>query len=436
MVTTNSPYTRTSWTDDFAWNEIIGEVNGLCENPPDGCDPLDTLEEVGPDHIWSKEDVTEVHNKLREMCEERQFTELLSNQLWTSTIIDEIKDALISGWCGCEESPVLDQWTLEVKTVQIAYGEGPPNCGGRVVEGSIFGRYTGWDECQYISPCIDTQEYADENLGLYEILQVSYQEALDNVVLWAGNRRNELIQQRLVETLSLQLISKRAELESLQNQLVACQSSGGDCSSITQQINDVEGEIEDLEEDIQEAKDERDGYKDDAIQNLSDADAAAITNWNAQESLQYWDPNSILIVRDHISAISEPWGLGSNYPYLDYRWSTWGVGKTWTYAIVPDIPFTDNAMWGKFTPSGLPFSKSSPLIFGTDWRYHYRCRHKCGLWDAWAGVCTFGEWGDWGEPTEYASGIRRHLEGDKLELTYGQVVGTDKAPEYEPNPDQ
>lgn len=437
MASTNILYTRTTWGDNYAWNEIIEKVNDLCVDPPDGCDPLDTLEEVPEEHIWTKEDVTEVHDKLKEMCEERTFTDLLGDQLWTSTIIDEIVDALTSGWCGCEESPVLDTYSLGIWTVGIALGKTEPNCGGRIVEGSIFGRYTGWDECQYIATCYDPQRYESQNEDFIEIIEVTFQEALDAIILWAGNRRNELLQQDIVERLSIELIGKRAQLESLQNQLAACQSSGGDCSGIQSEINDVEEEIEELEEDIQTAKDERDGYKDDAIQNLSDADTAAIENWETQQRIRHFDPAAINIVADHIAGISEPWGLTEEPPYLNYRWSTWGVGASWTYwSIGISRPVTNNAMWGKFTPSGLPFSKSPPMIFGTDWRYDYRCRHRCGIWDSWAGLCTFGDWTDWGEPTQYVSGIRRHVESDELELIYGQVPGTVPHPEYEPNPDQ
>lgn len=103
MVTTNVPYTRVVWSEDFAWNVIIQEVNYLATHPNDGCGPLNTLEEVDENHIWSKTDVTDVQDKLKEICDSNEFTELLTNQLWTSTIIDEIKEAINQGWCNCSD---------------------------------------------------------------------------------------------------------------------------------------------------------------------------------------------------------------------------------------------------------------------------------------------------------------------------------------------
>ncbi|GAF90685.1 unnamed protein product, partial [marine sediment metagenome] len=73
MVTTNSPYTRTTWVESFAWNEIIQEVNELAENPNEGCDPLETLEEVEEDYIWNKRDIENVQNKLIEICPSNEF---------------------------------------------------------------------------------------------------------------------------------------------------------------------------------------------------------------------------------------------------------------------------------------------------------------------------------------------------------------------------
>lgn len=99
------PYTREEW------NDIIRRVNNKAENPEpedssheDGtpCDPLDPIEEVGPNHIWAVSDVEEVQDKLKEMCPEVQFTDPLI--LWTQNLIDEIEEAIDQAWCDCENN--------------------------------------------------------------------------------------------------------------------------------------------------------------------------------------------------------------------------------------------------------------------------------------------------------------------------------------------
>jgi len=87
-------YTR----DD--WNDIIQQVNDLAVNPDEGCDPVATLPEVDPDHIWTKDDITQVRDKLTEICSDNTFSAEL--RLWAQEIIDEINDAIAQGWCDCE----------------------------------------------------------------------------------------------------------------------------------------------------------------------------------------------------------------------------------------------------------------------------------------------------------------------------------------------
>jgi hypothetical protein len=93
------------WTRDD-WNDIIRRVNDLAQNPPDDtdCDPLSTIEEVGPSHVWARSDIEEVQNKLVEICDENTFSAEL--RLWAQEIIDEIEAAIANGWCGCEEECV------------------------------------------------------------------------------------------------------------------------------------------------------------------------------------------------------------------------------------------------------------------------------------------------------------------------------------------
>lgn len=82
------------------WNLIIEQVNLLAESPPPGCTAKSRLELVGPNHIWTQDDVQQVRDKLTELCADHAFSADL--KLWRQSIIDEINTAIVSGWCDCE----------------------------------------------------------------------------------------------------------------------------------------------------------------------------------------------------------------------------------------------------------------------------------------------------------------------------------------------
>ena len=81
------------------WNEIIRQINDLAENPPNGCESVDTLEEVEAPHKWSKDDIQQVQDKLTEICKDNNFSDI--PDLWKQDTIDEINDAISQGWCDC-----------------------------------------------------------------------------------------------------------------------------------------------------------------------------------------------------------------------------------------------------------------------------------------------------------------------------------------------
>lgn len=87
------------WTRND-WNDIIQRVNDLI-NSNEACKDVEPLEEVEENHIWTKQDITEVRDKLQEICEDTEFTEDLI--YWKQPIIDEINDAIDAGWCDCCE---------------------------------------------------------------------------------------------------------------------------------------------------------------------------------------------------------------------------------------------------------------------------------------------------------------------------------------------
>jgi len=84
------------------WNDLIAAVNDTLQNPPENtdCDPIGPIDEVDPDHIWTKSDVLEVQGALQQTCPDISFDDI--PDLWKQSIIDEINDAIGQAWCNCE----------------------------------------------------------------------------------------------------------------------------------------------------------------------------------------------------------------------------------------------------------------------------------------------------------------------------------------------
>lgn len=420
------------------WNvQIIQPINELATNPPDGCDPLSPLPEAEKDHLWMKQDVINVQDKLMEICPDNDFTELETPQLITVILIEEIENAIAIGWCAecsegepCRREP--EDWALGSWTVQKDSGTGLATqcCGIEIEFKDFLSGYTGWDVYRYTSPHYDVMQYADSNNQNWNVAQDTYLEARRASINWAGERRDELLQQRIVEQKAEELRGKRETLNILQAQLAACTAN---CDSIQTQIDQIEQEISILEDEIQEAKQKRDEYKQKAEDYSAEADAAATTNWSAIAALKSWDIRTINIVSDLISGIRSEWGM-CEYPF-NYRISTWGVGYTKWYAFAPSLPFTGNSITGTFTPSGLPYTKGGPLVWGGNWYKQWQVKHCCGVWDMLQGLCAVGECLDWVDDEKKSDLPTTHSEGDKLELKAGITHGTRPAEDYNPDPD-
>lgn len=89
------------------WNDIIRQVNELAQNPDAGCDPVEPLEEVEASHRWSKSDIRQVQNKLKEICDENEFDDVPN--LWKQRTVDEINEAIARGWCNCDKCQADDE---------------------------------------------------------------------------------------------------------------------------------------------------------------------------------------------------------------------------------------------------------------------------------------------------------------------------------------
>ncbi len=98
MANTANPYRRIGAN---SWQELLDQVNDKLQNPKAGCDPIDEIEAPEESHLWAKEDIQEVHDKLNEMpgdCFE--FEDI--PDLWKISIIEDIEDQLEEAWCDCE----------------------------------------------------------------------------------------------------------------------------------------------------------------------------------------------------------------------------------------------------------------------------------------------------------------------------------------------
>lgn len=98
------PFKRTDW------NDIIGDVNEVAQNPANDCPAEDTLPTVGECHIWTPDDITIVQDKINSFREiEYVFSTPNPGDKWWQTWVDEIEDALSEGWTkDCTEPPDED----------------------------------------------------------------------------------------------------------------------------------------------------------------------------------------------------------------------------------------------------------------------------------------------------------------------------------------
>lgn len=85
-----------------AWNGLLGRINALATNPPEGCDAVEALPLVESPHKWSETDIAAARAKLNEICSNNVFSAPSAGR-WLKAIIDELDAAIDNGWCNCEE---------------------------------------------------------------------------------------------------------------------------------------------------------------------------------------------------------------------------------------------------------------------------------------------------------------------------------------------
>ena len=139
-IPTNEPYKRSHW------NGLVAEVNAVLTDPPDGCDPVDPLDELPENTIWAKSHIEDMRAAIAQTCPDIVFSEPL--ELWNANVLHEIEAALDQAWCDCEETccqpcePSEETEFLTSISMTGVCGPIEDNCGSRTAFEAAVTAYT------------------------------------------------------------------------------------------------------------------------------------------------------------------------------------------------------------------------------------------------------------------------------------------------------
>jgi len=306
MANSNSVYKRiTNWN-----GQIIQPINELCENPPGNCDPIDTLEEAEENHLWMKQDIIDVQNKLKELCDNNSFTDPESPQLATVVYIQEIEDAINVGWCECDE-PKTRSWLLDT------YVTSKTCCS--------FDRYTetAVDEEAWIQPYLDAKDALIQTL-------VSYYAAQKQRCFWNH------------EALRFQ-----DELDQLESELLVLEVAVPPDSGA---IAAKQAEITAKQAELTDAETQRDNYKSQAETAMGEIEGHASSMHSAVDAADAFCPHTKLL--DFITTIpNTPWKQTDCENESDWQpqMGSWGIFAR------RDSGQSLSIISGGFTPTGVPY---------------------------------------------------------------------------------
>ena len=326
-VDPSNPFSRKSWNED-----IIREVNILCENPDEGCDPLPTLEEVDEDHIWLEEDVIEVQDKLEEICPENEFDDLKEPQLWHyDEIIVPIEEAIERGWCGCEPNETdYDFGFFPQRTLEAGKGENksaptvntaPSGCGGFATTTYTSPYYPYPADNEILAGIILAASQAGTSTMSYTTLASLVFFYEDNVEKIEGEISTLEGQIAAIEDDITSKEAEIAEATTLRDYYCA-EGPPSECSTYTTLVTTLEGDLADLEDDLQVKEGELEVKETElvAAQNKLDemieernvareeADVEAQIIWAARQSMELQYTTDIQPIRDLFPEMHEPWG--------------------------------------------------------------------------------------------------------------------------------
>jgi molecular chaperone GrpE (heat shock protein) len=376
MADTEKPYGSKEWNE-----EIIQKVNNLCENPDEGCDPLETLEEIEDYHLWKKSDVLDVQNKLIKICPENEFEDLKENQLWSNPeLIEPLEEAIENGWCSCqEEETIYDFGIFEVQELNA-----------RKNEDAVW----TFKLCTLITITQEAPWYPPANNSGPEVAIEEQQTIIrSNYYIYMGACREIFRLEDELENLEKELADLETELLGLKEDLEdaeyaladlenirdiacsidpgsgACYSAQDDITTKQQEIDILNEQIEEKQTEIDEKQtevDEKQIELDEEIEKRNSAredwDNAAIRLWELLENFELRFPTDIrpfeefpeIPEKDAIpdpiptNMLFEPWG--------DYFEDTRILERpTWT--LISSYVEYYGKSWtkGYFSPSGFPY---------------------------------------------------------------------------------
>jgi hypothetical protein len=356
------PFSRKVWNDD-----IIKPINFLCENPPGGCEEIDPLDEAEKDHIWKKQDVQDVYDKLMELCDLNEFDDLDTPQLNRKTIIEDILNGILSGFCDCElEFINLGSFTAARASVAVSEDK----CCGIIEEhvgGTLFCSFKFTKEWLSQFPSWVTDE--GEASRLTDMSQSS-SDTSHELYVWRTNRRQELLLERELKGLRNELDSSEEALDNAQNALNSCTIN---CTDEQSAVNYWQGQVDELEEEINEKEQQRDAFKSIAEVALEAADTAATRNWSLLTGQQYAHSAVIDGEQKYATPFMSP--TVDLVALSGYSNKTWGLGP---WPFFGTVAYTDILRGGTredgsnisrnriasilYTPNGLPYGSFRKYI--------------------------------------------------------------------------
>lgn len=394
VVDPSKAFTRTSWNED-----IIREVNELCVNPDTGCDPLETLDEAEADHIWAKTDVTEVQDKLVEICPDNEFEDLNTPQLWHyNYIIVPIEEAIRRGWCGCTPTETeYDFGYFPQRTLEAATNEGK---GTPTVEVNPTG-CGGFETITYSSTFypVPSDNEAIENIRIGASIALNAASGAYRSGSYFTFYREDIVEgiedeitvlESEITAIEDDITDKEAEIiEAITLRDYYCaEGPPSECTTYTTLVTTLESDLAGLEDDLQVKEGElevKETELDAAEAALSEQmaerdtaraeyDAAAQIQWAAYQALELRYSTDIQPVRDLFPEMDEPWG--------DYWEDTRALVKgKWYFDIDLHDDGTAETIVGDFSPGGYPYyigpSAKIYLIENTCRYYEYTYFRDC-----------------------------------------------------------
>ena len=345
----DKPFTRENWNED-----IIQRINDLAVNPDSGCDPVSTLEKVEPKHLWSKTDIQEAENKLKEICPDNEFPE--TPDLWSySETILPLENAIDAGWCNCIEPEGLTYYDLGVwETQYLSARRSESSSSTKTICGTYTYTYSGaW--------------YPEvSRSGTWAIINAHKAIINTQRTLYLGTAYEIFDLEDEIEKLENEIEILEGQIEGLkEDKETACViPDSDDCIRITAELTEKENELTEKETELTEKETEK-AAKIVIRDNARIAwDEAAQVQWTAWKSLELRYPTDVNPVRDLFPDLSEPWG-----DYLEDKRDQTEIGKWEYYYKLDDRQYKTK---GRFSPGGYPYYNRGASQF---WKLNLTCKH-------------------------------------------------------------